>query len=143
MVLHRSKKTNINKNMTTEMETAIDKDIFWNLHDISEEALDELKQQINETPIVPRTTKVMRIEYNIRPTEETSSNTSYETGVTECKIGSSEDEMLMFNGITLPECCLMQYDHSGISPITGENIYYDLAIVRTSKPKSYWMEHFS
>ncbi|NDC25025.1 MAG: hypothetical protein EBZ49_13000, partial [Proteobacteria bacterium] len=73
----------------------------------------------------------------------TSSNTSYETGVTECKIGSSEDEMLMFNGITLPECCLMQYDHVGISPITGENIYYDLAIVRTSKPKSYWVEHFS
>jgi len=143
MVLHRSKKTNSNKNMTTEMETAIDKDIFWNLHDISEEAMDELKQQINETPIIPRTTKVMRIEYNTRPTQETNSSVAYDTRVIECKIGSCEDEMLMFNGVTLPECCLMQYDHLGKSPVTDEDIHYDLAIVRTNKPKSYWVEHFS
>jgi hypothetical protein len=129
--------------MTTDLETQIENEQTLDNYFIPENELEELKREIDEYPIRPRNTKVMRIEFNIRPTEETSSSTSYETSVTECDINSPEDETLMFNAITTPECCLMQYDHIGISSITGENIYYDLAIVRTSKPKSYWVEHFS
>lgn len=143
MVLHRSKKTQPTKNMITEIETNEDKEMFYNPYDITEKEIDDLKQQINENPIISRKTKVMRIEYNTRPTQETNSSVAYDTRVIECKIGSGEDEMLMFSGITLSECCLMQYDHIGISPVTNEDIYYDLAIVRTSKPKSYWMAHFA
>lgn len=143
MVLHRSKKTQPTKNMATEIKTNEDKEMFYNPYDMTEQEMDDLKQQINENPIIPRTTKVMRIEYNTRPTQETNSSVAYDTRVIECKIGSCEDEMLMFNGITLPECCLMQYDHLGKSPVTDEDIHYDLAIVRTNKPKSYWMAHFA
>lgn len=107
----------------------------------TEDELKMMKYQMEQDPLIPRKTKVMRIEYNIRPEQENSFDTVCKTKVIECRDGSCEDEMLMFNGITLPECCLMQYDHLGKSH-TDENIYYDLAIVRTNKSKEYWALHF-
>ena len=128
--------------MTTDIETQSEKDEFWNPYFISEQDYLELKRQVDEDPIIPRKTKVMRIEYNTRYTDAGEAMVHRDTSVILCKDGSTEDEELMFNGITSPDCCLMSYDIEGICPATEKKIMYDLAIVRTEKPKEYWAKHF-
>lgn len=128
--------------MTTDIETQNEKNEFWNPYFISEEDYDALKKQVNEDPIIPRKTKVMRIEYNIRYTDAAEAMVHRDTMVIPCKDGSTEDEELMFNGITSSDCCLMSYDIEGICPATNKKIMYDLAIVRTEKAKEYWATHF-
>jgi hypothetical protein len=128
--------------MITEIETQNEKDEFWNPYSISEEDYDALKKQVNDDPLISRKTKVMRIEYNIRYIDAAEAMVHCDTVAIQCKDGSSEDEELMFNGITSPDCCLMSYDVEGICPKTEKTINYDLAIVRTEKPKEYWAKHF-
>jgi hypothetical protein len=128
--------------MTTDIETQTEKEQYWNNYLIPENELDDLKKQINEDPLIPRKTKVMRIEFNTRYTEVGESMVHRDTSVILCKDGSSEDEELMLNGITSSDCCLMSYDIEGVCPVTNKKILYDLAIVRTEKPKEYWMRHF-
>lgn len=123
------------------IETQSEKEQCWNDYGIPEKELDSLKQQAIEDPIIPRKSKVMRVEYNIRYTD-TTEVIFKDTLVIECKYGSSEDESLMFNGIVATDCCLMDYDIEGICPATDKKIMYDLAIVRTEKPKEYWIKHF-
>ena len=102
---------------------------------------ENLKREINDDPLIPRTTKVMLVEYNIRPLENSQGNVRFSTHVQECKDNSPQDEELMFNGITSPELCLMSYDIERNDPITNLRTLYDRAVVRTNKPKEYWVNH--
>lgn len=128
--------------MTTDIETQNEKDKFWNPYSISEEDYHALKRQVNEDPLIPRKTKVMRIEYNLRYVDHAEAMVHRDTLVIPCKDGSTEDEQIMDCGITFPDCCLMSYDLGGICSTTNKDIVYDLAIVRTEKPKEYWAKHF-
>lgn len=109
---------------------------YYEYYDETE--IENMKREINDDPLIPRTTKVMLIEYNIRPLESQGS-IQFATTAKECKDGSPQDEELMFNGICSPEVCLMGYDIEREDPITNVRVLYDRAVVRTNKPKEYWV----
>jgi hypothetical protein len=129
-------------NMLTDNEVTEDLESFWNPMNVTEEELDDLKKEVNEDPIFPRQTNVIVVEYNIRPVEDRNSNFKYETLAFECEDGSAEDEELMHHAIATSECCLLDYDIEGESPTTHKRVIYDRAVVRTKKPKEYWINHF-
>ncbi len=128
--------------MTNNTEIENENEKVWSGYHVSENEMDILKQQAIENPIISHKFDVMRIKYNIRCLSSDESVDTNPPVVTPCGYGSPEDEELMFRGITLPECCLMAYDIENICPLTNKKIKYDLAIVRTEKPKEYWAKHY-
>lgn len=101
----------------------------------SEEELARLKHEAEHDPLIPRTTKVFVIEYNIRYANGERKNTV----VFQDKVAEEE---LMLNGITAADICMMDYDLEGICNQTERDLQYDRAVVRTNKPAEYWINHF-
>lgn len=125
------------------METQInDEPIQATLEDyeiglMTDEELEEANKML-ETPIFPRNTKVIVVEFNIRPMNA-NHNVRYEPIAFE---DSVEEQNLHYNLITQPDICLMEFDHEGKNPNTQEDVLYDRMIVRSSKPLEYWKNIF-
>lgn len=111
-------------------------------HTLEEEKWDtEFIEEVTPPKVKPNETKIVVVEFNIRPKKE-NTNVKFHAIGFECGEHTTEAEELKNAGIDLNNVCLVDFDIEGFNQSAQLEVVYDRLIVRTNRSIEHWVNLF-